>query len=205
MDNLNPDKTLSCGCPSTLSSKSCPASVHLTDIELVQRPVRFLPRRVLEVRGEFQQFVTELGVRRMLPDLLAEFIEELDPGVTAFRRARLELLLEKRNKMILVHLRKESRSAQIPGGILKFMRHRRRATRSYLRCLSFTLRVRAADAGRLRAGNALVMLAGDTELRRSSQLEALREEAALDPASDSSQGNHSQWENRGQPPTNTIQ
>ena len=78
-----------CGGLSAPTLKSSPASVHLTDIEHMQRPVGFLPRRVFEVRGELQQFVTELGMGRLFPDLFAEFIEKLDPGVAAFRRTML--------------------------------------------------------------------------------------------------------------------
>jgi hypothetical protein len=103
-ETLKPDKTHSCGCLSTLSLKSSPASVHLTDVQLMQCPVGFLPRRVLQVRGEFQQFVTELGMRSVLADFLAEFIKELNPGITAFWRASFEFLLEKRNQVFLIHL-----------------------------------------------------------------------------------------------------
>ena len=89
---------------SALALRSSPASVHLTDIELMQCPVVFLLRRMLEVRGELQQFVTELGMGRLLRDLLAEFVEKLHPGVAAFRRAVAKFLLQKRNQVFPVHL-----------------------------------------------------------------------------------------------------
>ncbi|MGY2896520.1 hypothetical protein [Deinococcus sp. UYEF24] len=68
----------------------------------MKRPVSFIPRCVLEVRSELQQFMTELGVRGVFSDLLTELVEELDPGVAAFRLTVLELLLEKGNQVILI-------------------------------------------------------------------------------------------------------